>query len=82
MSLHIDQIAFEHIVNVDGMGRVDLGVLGAGEVINVVALDCLVQKWRPQQQDDCQHEQKFHVSRPLYRQLVLVSNEESGGARR
>ncbi len=80
MAFHIDQISLEHVANVDGMGRVDLGVLGAGEIVDVVTLDCLVQKWHPQQQDDCQHEQQFHVSRPLYQQR-LVSNGVLGGGR-
>ena len=48
MAFHIDHVSLKHVANVDGMGRVDLGVLGAVEVVDVVALDTLTQKWRPQ----------------------------------
>jgi hypothetical protein len=40
--LHIDQVALEDITNVDRMRRLDLGVFGAGEIVDVVALNCLV----------------------------------------
>ena len=29
------------------MQWIDLGVLGAGQVVNIVALDRLVEKWQP-----------------------------------
>ena len=42
MSAHVDRIAQKHVIGVQGMQRIDLGVLGAIEVVNIVALDGLI----------------------------------------
>ena len=66
MAPHVHQVSQEYVANMVGMGRIDLGVLGAGEVVDIVALDGLVQERRPQQQDHGQNKRQPHVSRPLW----------------
>lgn len=48
MSSHVDQFTEKRVTNMAGMEWIDLSVLGAVEVINVVALNGLVQKWNPE----------------------------------
>ena len=55
MPAHVDHIAQKHVTGVQGMQRVDLGVFGAVEVVDVVALNGLIEKWQPQQ-DDQRHD--------------------------
>jgi hypothetical protein len=50
VAAHIDEIAEEDIAGVVGMEGIDLGVLGGGEVIVVVALDGLVQERQAQEE--------------------------------
>src|SRR5262245_47348236 len=45
---HVHEISEEYVADVVGMAWIDLGVLGAGQVVDVVALDRLVQEGRPQ----------------------------------
>src|SRR5581483_5278042 len=51
MSAHIHHVAQKHVAGVERMQRIDLGVLRAVEIVDVVALDGLVQE-RQAQQDD------------------------------
>jgi glutamate/tyrosine decarboxylase-like PLP-dependent enzyme len=44
MPAHVHHVARKHIARIQGMQRIDLGVFGAVEVIDVVALDWLVKK--------------------------------------
>ena len=42
MTLHVHQISQKYVAKVVGMSRIDLSVLGAGEVVDVIALNRLV----------------------------------------
>src|SRR5579863_3227477 len=41
------------------MQRLDLGVLGLGEIVHIVALNRLVQKWQPQSQNEQANDDQF-----------------------
>jgi len=48
VTLHVHELSQEYIADVSRMGRIDLGMFGSGEIVDVVALDGLVQEGRPQ----------------------------------
>ena len=50
MSSHVNQFTQERIANMAGMQRIDLRVFSAVQVVDVVALKGLVQKWKPEAQ--------------------------------
>ena len=52
MATHVHQLALINIFRMAGMRRVDESVLGAEEVVNVIALDRLRQKWQAKQKDN------------------------------
>src|SRR5690242_10138845 len=52
MASHIDHIAQEYITRVIGMQRIDLRVLGSGQIVDVIALNGLIEKRKPDQQDN------------------------------
>ena len=52
MSLHGDPIPQQEKSCVIWMGRVNLGVLRSGQVVDVVALNCLVQEGETQQNNE------------------------------
>ena len=52
MAAHVHGDAQKHVAGVVGMQRIDLRVLGAGEIVDVVALNRLVEKGQAKQQDD------------------------------
>ena len=60
VTLHVDQVSSKHIPDVMRMGRLDLRVLRAVEIVNVVALDRLIKKRCSQQHNHRQREQQFH----------------------
>src|SRR5690348_4517237 len=51
MAAHIDHIAKEDIARVIGMERIDLRVLGSSQIVDVIALNGLTEKLKPDQQD-------------------------------
>ena len=61
MPAHVDQIALENILGVRRMQRIDLRVLGAVEIIRIVALNRLMEKRQPQADD--QQQQRLATAR-------------------
>jgi hypothetical protein len=47
----VDAIAEKHVLDIVGMQRIDLGVLGGGEVIDVVTLNRLVEEGEADEKD-------------------------------
>ena len=56
MSPHIDHVAKKGVTRVIGVRRIDLRVLRAGKVINVVSLNRLIEKWQAYRQHDGEQE--------------------------
>lgn len=52
LAAHVDHAAQERSERVVGMQRLDLRVLGFGQIVDVVALNGLVQKRQPQSQNE------------------------------
>ena len=52
LAAHIDVTAHEHVLGVFGMERIDLRVLGLGEIEDVVTLHGLVEEGQAQGEDD------------------------------
>jgi hypothetical protein len=50
LAAHVHQAAKECIIHVLRMQRLNLRVLSLGEVVDVVALNCLVEKGKAQRQ--------------------------------
>ena len=59
LAAHIDVASHEHVFGVFGMQRFDLGVLGFGEIEDVVALQSLVKKGQTQGEDDQRDQDKL-----------------------
>ena len=59
MAPHVHHLAQKNVAGVHWMQWIDLRVLGAIEVINIVALDSLVEKWEPQGEDKQRDDEKF-----------------------
>src|SRR5690242_1306814 len=78
MAAHIRGVSQEHELEMRGMERLDLGVLGLGQVVHVVALNRLVQKRQPHQNHGRQDEQEFQSAALL---SVLAGFHRSTGRR-
>src|SRR5262245_30865660 len=75
MPFHIHLLALKDIAKVQWMERVNLSVLGKGEVIDVVALNGLVEKGCSQQEYNRQREQQFHgFQRRIGRRAAVTSS--------
>jgi hypothetical protein len=61
MALHFHHLAQEHVTGMRGMQRVNLCMLGASQIVNVVALNRLIEERRAQEED--QDEQKEQAAR-------------------
>jgi len=59
MAAHIHHLALENVAGVQRMQRVNLRVLGAIEIVDIVALDGLIEKRQSQNQDEERNDQKF-----------------------
>src|SRR5579863_9852953 len=59
MPTHVRKIPQEHITHVRGMERLNLSMLGAVEVVNVVTLNGLMEKREAQSQNQCDHQQRL-----------------------
>ena len=72
MAAHIHHLAQENVAGVHGMERIDLSVLGAIEIINVVALYGLIEERESEGQDE-QHDdeefpaQEIKIAGPMHR---------------
>ena len=49
---HVHQVAKEEIARVSRMEGIDLGVLSAVEIVEIVALNGLMKKWKAERQDE------------------------------
>ena len=63
MAPHLDHIAQEDIPRVIRVRRVNLRVLSPVQVINVVALNCLVQKRQTQREYEQDYERELYRGR-------------------
>ena len=59
MAAHVDLLAEESVTGVVGMERVDLGVFGAVEIIEIVALDGLVEKGQAHEENEQRNEEEL-----------------------
>ena len=50
LAAHVHHAAQKRVLGVFGMQRLDLRVLGFGQIVNVVASDGLVEEWQAQRQ--------------------------------
>ena len=59
MSTHVDHLAEKQVARVRGMQRIYLSMLRAIEIVDVVALNGLIQEKQPQGQDEERDDEQF-----------------------
>ncbi len=57
---HVDRAALKNVASVSRMKRLDLGVLGAFQIVEIVALDRLVQKRKTERQNQRYDDDRFN----------------------
>ncbi len=60
----IHAIADGNVLDVVGIERLDLRVLGCGQVVDVVALNGLIEKWQADEQDNGQDQRERPETAP------------------
>ena len=59
MAAHFHHLAKENVAGVQRMERIDLRMLSAVEIVDIVALNGLIKKRQPQDQDEQRNDEKF-----------------------
>ena len=59
MAAHIYHLAKENVARVHGMQRIDLGMLSPVKIVDIVALNGLIEKRQSQDQDEQRNDEKF-----------------------
>ena len=75
VALHANHAPLKRVVSVIGMQRIDLRVLGAVKIVEIVALDGLIEKRRPQRD----HRQQHHQNLPAH--LFFPADNRLAGRR-
>jgi hypothetical protein len=66
MTSHVHETALEDVAGVSGMQRIDLGVFGTLQIVEIVALNRLVQKREPESENEGEDNDSFNCETSLW----------------